>query len=503
MLDPAVLRARVFEALTAARVALARPVDVAWLAFFRIGFGAVMLWEVYRYFSKGWVESKFIGLGFHFKYYGFEWVEPWPGDGMTLHFGVLGVLAACVMVGFLYRIAVTLLGLGFAYVFLLEQAYYLNHFYLVCLLAFVMALLPAHHAWSVDAVRRPELRSGVVPAWSLWALRAQLGIPYFYAGLAKLNGDWLRGEPIRQWLATRVDFLGDWVLDAWVPYFFAWGGTVFDLFVVPALLHPRTRYLFLAAGFFFHLTNAYVFRIGIFPWMSMVGLLVFLPHDLPRRWLSRMPRFGPDFKLRKKEKKLRSETKLDVVAKRVLLAHVVLQVLIPLRHHLYPGDTAWTQEGHRYAWRMKLRSGKGACRFRVVDPWTREVGLVHADDVLDRQQARPMVSRPDMILQFAHYLARRFEEQRGQKPEVYADCRVALNGRPHRPLVNPAIDLAKVERSLLPSSWLLPNDEPLPSHDARVAAALELARETKELRAAQAAASSMMGGEWEYGEGGD
>ena len=143
--------------------ALFEPVDISFLIFFRVVFGSIMLWEVYRYFSTGWIRRYYIDPAFYFGYYGFEWVKPWPGNGMYIHFAVLGVVAACLMLGFFYRIAAPLFFIGFTYVFLLDQTRYLNHFYLVCLVSFLMIFLPANRAFSVDALLRPRIRTDVVP----------------------------------------------------------------------------------------------------------------------------------------------------------------------------------------------------------------------------------------------------------------------------------------------------------------------------------------------------
>ena len=107
---------------------------------------------------------------------------------MELHWLALGVLAACVMAGAWYRISATLFFIGFTYVFLLDQARYLNHFYLI---SFLMIFIPAHRSFSIDALRNPKLRSNLVPAWSIWLIRFQVGVPYFFGGIAKSNADWL------------------------------------------------------------------------------------------------------------------------------------------------------------------------------------------------------------------------------------------------------------------------------------------------------------------------
>ncbi|MEJ7873187.1 MAG: HTTM domain-containing protein, partial [Rubrobacteraceae bacterium] len=113
------------------------PVDIASLVFFRIAFGVLMLWEVWIQFSNGLIQRNYIDPTYHFTYYGFGWVQPWSGNGMYLHFLALGVLAVCIALGLWYRVSVVLFFVGFTYVFLLDQALYLNHFYLICLVSFV------------------------------------------------------------------------------------------------------------------------------------------------------------------------------------------------------------------------------------------------------------------------------------------------------------------------------------------------------------------------------
>ena len=45
-----------------------------------------------------------------------------------------------------------------------------------------------------------------------------------------------------------------------------------------------------------------------------------------------------------------------------------LQLLMPLRHWLYPGNPNWTEEGHRFAWHMKLRDKDATAVFELRDP---------------------------------------------------------------------------------------------------------------------------------------
>src|SRR5436190_11597243 len=264
-----------------------RPVDIAWLVFFRVAFGSIMLWEVLRYIISGRIRRYYIEPTIFFSYFGFDWVKPWPGDGMFLHFVLLGALAICIALGLFYRAAALLFAIAFTYVFLLDQSLYLNHLYLVCLVSLLLVFLPANRAASLDS--RWEIVRGCqsAPSWTLWLLRAQIGLVYFFGGIAKLNGDWLRGEPIRDWLAARstLPIVGQWLTHDAAAWIFAYGGLCFDLLIVPALLWKRTRVWAFMAAVLFHLTNAAVFNIGIFPWFMIAATTVYFEPDWPRRWL--------------------------------------------------------------------------------------------------------------------------------------------------------------------------------------------------------------------------
>ena len=107
----------------------------------------------------GWVAAEWIEPPFHFKYYGFSWVKPWPGNGMYIHCAALGVLGLLIAAGFLYRVSAALFFLGFSYTFLLDEGAYLNHIYLICLFSFLSIFVPANRAFSIDAWLNPKIRS--------------------------------------------------------------------------------------------------------------------------------------------------------------------------------------------------------------------------------------------------------------------------------------------------------------------------------------------------------
>jgi vitamin K-dependent gamma-carboxylase len=459
---------------------LFHPIDISFLVFFRILFGGIMLWEVYRYFSYGWINRYFVEPTLTFTYYGFSWVKPWPGNGMYIHFWVLGLSAACVMAGFLYRIGTPIFFLAFTYFFLLEQTRYLNHFYLVCLISFVMCFLPAERAFSIDALLRREIRSDVVPAWTLWLLRAQVGIPYFYGGIAKLNSDWvLGGEPMRTWLLP----LGRFFAADWVVYSFVIGGLMLDLLVVPLLLWRRTRLFAFAAAIAFNLINAVIFDIGIFPWLMLGALLIFFPPDLVRRFArafmspGNMSLDAKPLAVEVTEKTDASLTASQKLVVGLLAIYLGIQLLVPLRHYLYPGNVSWTEEGHNFAWHMKLRTKDGEAVFTVTHPQSGQAWTIKPDDYLEAHQLTKMVTKPDLVLQFAHYLAEEKRREGFDNVEVRARVMVSLNGRQPQLMIDPDVDLTKEQASLLPAGWIVPLTTPLGSRRLQKSSASEYTTE--------------------------
>ncbi len=437
------------------------PVDIGLLVVFRVAFGLCMVIEVYRYFAKGWIAGHFITPVRHFQYYGFTWIEPLPGNGMYVLWGVLGVAGFCMAIGFLYRLSSFIFALGFTYQFLIDQTWYLNHFYLISILGWVSLLIPAHHAWSVDAWIWPKMRSQTVPVWSLWFLRFTLAVPYFFGGIAKMNSDWITGVPMQIMMGSGRGYplLGEYFdIDA-VILAFAWGGMLFDLLIVPLLLWNRTRipaYLSLVA---FHASNARMFRIGIFPLVMVAASMIFFPADS----------LAPE---RKPEDPEPEPPPPPVITprRRLLLAvlglFVAYNCLMPFRHLLYPGDVSWTEEGHRFAWHMKLRTKQAEAVFHAYDDEGNVLtSFTPPEAILHPRQLAVMSERPDMLLQYAHWIADELRAQGHKNVHVWADVVSTLNGRNPQPLIDPNADLAAIDRSLRHADWIVPLYEPLPTRE--------------------------------------
>lgn len=422
------------------------PIPILPLVFFRIAFGGIMLWEVWRYFNFDRISRYYIEPSFFFHYFGFEWVKPLPGDGMFLVWHGLGALSVAIMLGAGYRLATTLFWLGFTYIFLLDETQYLNHFYLITLISFLMIIVPTHRAWSVDAWLRPGLRTHSGPRWALWTLRGQMAIVYIYGGIAKLNPDWLQGEPMRPWLAARTDFpfIGHLFTEEWMVYLFSYGGLLFDLFIVPLILWRRTRWLAILLAIGFHLTNARLFSIGIFPWFALAATALFLPPAWFTLWQTQSRPKPP----------LTWRTPNWVLA--TLALFFAVQGLMPLRHFVWPSDVSWSEEGHNLAWHMKLRSKKGTTVFFASDRATGTTWTIDLRYYLTPRQQAKIADHPQMILRFAHHLARQLEAQGHEDVAIRAWSMMSLNRRAPQLLLDPTADLVRQVDALGPANWILP-----------------------------------------------
>lgn len=432
---------------------LFEPVDIAPLVWLRVVFGLLMFVEIGRFFANDWIRAFYVEPAMLFKYHGFEWVRPFPEPWLHLHFVALAVLALCIAIGFLHRLAAALFFIGFGYVFLLDESRYLNHFYLICLMSFLLSVVPAHRAFSLDALRRPGWRCGTCPAWALWLLRAQVCVVFLFAGVAKLNGDWLRAEPMRMWLARRVEMplIGPLLGMEWMAWFFSYGGLLFDLLIVPMLLWRRARWWAFGAVAAFNLINGWVFSIGIFPWLMLGSTLILFghgwPHPVRSLWTARQG--------------CRAGAGSRTGACLFLAVYLGLQVLVPLRHWLYPGPVQWTEEGHRFSWRMKLRDKQSELKLELTEPVSGESAFVDPLDYLTVEQYGIVAGQPDMILQLCHHIAEDFRSKGVPGIQVRAHAFVSLNGRPPRLLVDPAVDLAAEPRRFAHSRWILDLDAPI------------------------------------------
>lgn len=438
------------------------PVDIASIVFFRVTFGLLMAWHVWAYYTEHRLTGFFLEPHLLFNYYGFAWVHPWPGNGLYIHKIVMAVLGLFIAAGFIYRASVALFFFSYLYFFLLDQARYQNHQYLICLFSFLLIFIPAHRAFSVDAMISRKLRAQTVPAWTLWLLRGQMAVVYFYGGVAKINPDWLRGEPMRWVMAQHIDFpiIGRFFTQEWAVYLMSYSALLLDLCIVPFLLWRRTRVAAFCLATLFHLMNARLFSIDVFPWLAIATTTLFLSPDWPRRIVSifsRATASSPSL----------SATELTSPRKQqwvfaLVVVYLAIQFLIPLHPFLLSGGSQWALMQHRFCWRMMLQKQSVQGYFYVTDPTTDRTNRVAPHDFLTPMQMARIYWQPDTVLQCAHYLARTMPRMGAKPLSIEARIFISVNGRRPELFVDPNVNLAAESRSLLPPRWVLPIHEPLP-----------------------------------------
>lgn len=438
---------------------LAAPVDAASLAVLRLGFGLIAVWWAIDYLRLGIVTEIYLRPQIHLGYYLFDFVKPWSGIGLYLHFLVLAISAAFIAAGFFYRVSTLVFATAFTIFFLWDRSNYQNHYYLLLLLSWMLVFLPLNRLFAIDALEQPAARSATMPAWALWLVRLQIGIPYFYGGLAKLNSDWLAGAAMRDFMAMNrwPPALAEWMTSREMALGLSWGGLAFDLLIVPLLLWRRTRVVAYFAAVVFHVTNHFLFSIHIFPWFMIVATTIFFEPGWPRRLLRLpqvvLPRTSPVAWAR-----LSWWSRWGVV---VGVCYVMLQLLLPLRHHVYGGDVGWHERGHYFAWRMMLRSKRTAVRIFFTDPALGETWYPNLGGLITGEQLSRLTRDPEMLLDLAHQLADRYRRETGRTLEVRAMVLACYNGRKPQLLIDPAIDLAKEPRGFYARTWIMPQKEPL------------------------------------------
>ncbi|MTI87153.1 MAG: HTTM domain-containing protein [Balneolaceae bacterium] len=422
-----------------------------------------MLISIIRFAANGWINKLYIQPDFFFSYYGFEWVRP-LGDFTYILFVICGLSALFVSLGYQYRFSIITFFLSFTYIELMDKTTYLNHYYFISILSFLLIFLPAHAYFSIDALKNEHLRSQKVPAWTIDSVKLLIMMVYFYAGLAKLNSDWLiEAMPLQIWLPAKysLPLLGDFLQQQWTHYAFSWAGAIYDLTIPFLLIMKRTRILAFVLVVIFHALTRVLFPIGMFPYIMIVNALIFFDAGLHNKILSFISRLLKISKQKFDNAKVYSFPSAWVkkASMGVITLFFVFQLLFPFRYLLYPGELFWNEEGFRFSWRVMLIEKAGYANFKVVNPDNGNRFYVDNTQFLTRFQEKQMSTQADFILEYAHYLEDHYTKQGLRNPKIYVESFVALNGRRSRPYINPDTDLTKIKPSLQHKTWILPFDD--------------------------------------------
>ena len=430
---------------------LFKKIDNAQLVVFRMFYGLLVSAECYGAIATGWVKRTLIEPKFTFTFIGFEWLQPLPGNGMYIYFAIMGTLGILITLGYKYRLSAFAFALMWTGVYLMQKTSYNNHYYLLMLLAYIMAFLPAHKDASLDAKLNPKLHSFTMPNWVRWTIILQLFIVYTYASVAKLYGDWLDFSIIELLMKSKSDYylIGELLQEKWIHKIVAFFGIFFDLLIVPALLWKPTRKIAFVLAIFFHLFNSVVFQIGIFPYLSLAFIVFFFEPQTIRNVF-----------LKTKKVVVEQSTTLPKNHKWVLGilgGYFLVQLVLPLRHHSFKDDVLWTEEGHRLSWRMMLRSRSGTIKYTVVNKETGKAININLNDYLTKKQRRRVACYPDFAWQFAQHLKKDYAKK-GEDIQVFVTNMVKINQGEYYEFIDPKVDLASVPwKHLAHNEWIRPS----------------------------------------------
>lgn len=427
---------------------LTEKVKIYPLVTIRFLFGLMMVIGGIRFIINDWVDKLYVQPNFFFKFYGFHWVEYIGDDYIYPVFYLMIASAIGIALGLFYRLSAITFFLTFTYIELLDATNYLNHYYLVCILALFFCIVPAHRAFSIDQHLFKLSPNEYIPRWCVDIFKLQLIIVYTCAGLAKLSPDWLfDAMPLRVWLPekTATPLIG-WLFQyAWVPYVFSWAGALYDITIGYLLLSRKWRPYAYVIVCVFHGFTHLLFNIGLFPFIMTLMTLVFFSGDFHKRFY----RF---FGFRRMQNKTLHYTNVFVP---ILILHFVIQILMPFRHHLYASQINWKEEGYRFAWRVMLVEKSGQAIFQVTDKATGRTTEVENRNHLTAFQEKQMAIQPDFIIQYAHYLADYYRQNHNfTDPKVTVTSNVTLNGRPSREFVKSNLDLTQINITFAPTKWV-------------------------------------------------
>jgi len=430
---------------------LFKHIDNSGLIVFRIVFGLLCFLESFGAILTGWVKRTLIDPQFTFSFIGFEWLQPLPGNWMYAYYIVMAIFGLFIMVGYKYRFSMLMFAIMWTATYLMQKSSYNNHYYLLCLLSFLMVFLPANRYASIDVKLNPLLKQISMPNWCKWVFVIQLLILYSYASIAKFYPDWLDTSVVALLMKGKASYplIGELLQQSSIHYFIAYGGILFDGLIIPLLLFKPTRKYAFFASIFFHLFNSIVFQVGIFPYLALAfSLFFFEPKTIRNIFLKRKPFYSlEEYRV----------PKISTVLVTLFSIYFLIQIALPLRHHFYKDDVLWTEEGHRLSWRMMLRAKSGRATFSVVDEATNSAVPIKLDDYLTKKQQRGVGTKPDVIWQFSQYLKQDFANK-GRDVKVFVKAYVSINGRPAKQLIDPKVDIANEQwYHFKHHDWILPS----------------------------------------------
>lgn len=463
------------------------PQDAVGLAAFRILWGMMIVYEMFLFSRNGFEKMAitYYSSAYRMPFPYTEWLTQPSRANMEIIICFAFFAALCVMCGFAYRLAAITFFVLFSYMFVLEAAYYLNHFYLLIIISFAMIFVSANARMSVDSVLFPSrfFRSRV-PAWNYFIFKSAVFVVYVWAVLVKLNVDWLRGEPLRHWILSSMAnkfptvkyFMTRW----YTPYIMSYGGIVVDI-LQPILLVQSgwSHTMGLIITVVFHASNKIFMNIGLFPFMCIILSSLFSSAGWPRRFtlndnVNLDDQYEQALMVRRKDGFFSAAVWNGKIGFRrwcvvfLICAWLLFLVLSPARFVLRTtrDQQAWNEVNHEFSWRMKLRSK--SCDGFFYSDFGNGTLLINPfmNNFITFRQYSKTISDPWYIRYFANALADLLQREHPShiRPRIYTDVTCSMNYRYPMPFVLPDVDLTSDAVAGPVEKWVIPIPGLSPQH---------------------------------------
>lgn len=458
---------------------MCRPMDPASLGVTRILFGFLMVLDIPQERGLGHADIRFGEDVCFFPFFNF--LQPPPLQWTFVMYGIMWMGAFGLMIGFLYRLSCLLFLIPYWYLFLLDKTVWNNHSYLYGLISILFFLCDAHRYCSVDGLWRKKIRNSHVPLWNYTLFRFQVFLVYFYAGLKKIDFDWMFGYSMtnlsKKWVFDPFRLiLTDDQIDLYLVHL---SGLTLDLTAGFLLFFDKTRPL---AFFFvgsFHFMNSQMFSIGMFSYTMLATLLIFCYADWPRSLFCKLPQWvkvvsplgevaqtstcciynkediKPEDKKKNKEKDTCTPSPKTPppispgynhqLCTLVVMFYIIIQLFLPYSHGLTKGYNNWTNGLYGYSWDMMVhRWNTQHVRITYVKKDTGEVGYL-APDAFSNERHSRWSSHGDMVKQYGTCLAEKLKKYELDNIELYFDVWKSLNHRFQQRMFDPRVNILEAE----------------------------------------------------------
>lgn len=465
---------------------LYRPKDPASLGVVRALFGLLMVFDIPEERGLSEIDVKWGDPSICY-FPLFNFLSPLPLPWMGIIYLIMWCGAMGIMLGFMFRISCLSFLVPYWYLFFLDKSVWNNHSYLYGIVGVLLLGSNANFYWSLDCYLGTVRANTHVPLWNYTALRFQFFLLYFYAGLKKMDRDWLEGYSMthlnQHWIFEPFKLLlTSEQVDYWIVHV---AGFLLDLTIGFWLLFDKTRpYAFFFCSSF-HLMNSRLFTIGMFPYVCLASLPIFSHADWPRKFFKLLKTSDQitlhqndncmyhsisgkkgKYSKKKSEPSPSNLTWKHNVVVSLLLCHVGLQVFLPYSHFITKGYNNWTNGLYGYSWDMMVHSWDTILVVvKVVD---NDSGKEHFIDSEAWVLNNRWTKHADMIVQYGQCLKRNLMREREKNVKLndyitsdnislYIDVWSSLNGRFQQRMFDPRVNILTARWAPLEeTSWLMP-----------------------------------------------